>query len=137
MSEDHVYKVRLLPGAFTDYFDRSNDTLNYRVMTKGVSDYGTLSLTLGNVSQLPIIVQLVTDKFKVLSETYLTENAPVYFDYIKPGKYYVRIVYDENKNKKWDTGNFLNRLSPEKIIYYPSKIEVRANWSLNETFILD
>jgi uncharacterized protein (DUF2141 family) len=136
-TEDNVYKVRLLPGALIDYFEKSNDTLDFRVMTKGVSDYGTLSLTLENSNEFPILVQLVNEKFIVVSEFHLTENAPVFFDHISPGNFYLRIVYDENGNKKWDTGNFLNRLSPEKIIYYPSKIEVRANWSLNETFILE
>ena len=83
------------------------------------------------------MVQLVNIKFEVLSETYLTENRPVHFDFISAGNYYLRIVYDANENHKWDSGNFLERKAPEKIVYYPSKIEVRANWSLNETFNLD
>ena len=136
-TEEQIYTVQLLPGAVTDFFETINDTLIYRVTTKANSEYGSLALTLSNVKQLPIIVQLVSDTFKVLSEKYLLENDPVYFDYITPGLYYVRIVFDENKNGIWDTGNFLQRLAPEKIIYYPSKIEVRANWSLNETFILE
>jgi len=72
-----------------------------------------------------------------VSEKYLSENKPIFFEYIPPGIYYVRLIYDENQNGKWDTGNFLLRLKPEKNIYYPSKIEVRANWSLHETFTLD
>lgn len=136
-TESQSYAIELLPGAVTDFFEKTNDTLFYRVTTKPTSDYGNLTLALTNAKKFPIIVQLVNEKFKVISETYLTENKPVLFDYINPGKYYVRIVYDENGNKKWDTGNFLQRLAPEKILYYPSKIEVKANWSLNETFILD
>ncbi len=136
-SEEQYYNIQLLPGAITDFFETSNDTLNYAVQTKLLADYGTLTLTLNNVKQFPIIVQLVDTKFKVISEEYINENKPVLFDYISPANYYVRIIYDENENKKWDTGNFLERLAPENIIYYPSKIEVRANWSLNEIFTLD
>lgn len=136
-AEEQRYKVQLLPGAFTDFYGSSNDTLNYLVTTKPVSDYGTLALTLKNVKQFPVIVQLVDSKFNMLSEKYISENSPILFDYIAPGNYYVRIIYDENNNKKWDTGNFLERLAPEKVIYYPAKIEVRANWSLNEIFTLD
>jgi hypothetical protein len=47
------------------------------------------------------------------------------------------MVYDTNRNKKWDTGNYLRKLQPEEIIYYPVEIEIRANWSLNETFKLE
>ena len=107
------------------------------------SDYGTLSLTLANADRFPIIVQLVDSKFKVVAEDYLSvaqngeeEKKDVFFNEISPDKYYLRIIYDDNQNGKWDTGDFLNRQAPERIIYYPNLIEVRANWSLNETFIL-
>ncbi|SDE43763.1 Ig-like domain-containing protein [Ulvibacter litoralis] len=135
--EEQRYAIEILPGGITDFFGKTNDSLFYRVTTKPTSDYGNLTLALKNAKEFPIIVQLVTEKFKVVSETYLTENNSVLFDYINPGKYYIRIIYDENGNKRWDTGNFLQRLAPEKILYYPSRIEVKANWSLNETFILD
>ncbi len=137
IEEEQVYKIQLLPGAFTDFYNASNDTLRYAISTKPISDYGSLNMTLVNVPQTPIIVQFVNENYKVLQEKYLTVNEPVLFDYIVPGDYYVRIVYDENGNGKWDSGNFLERRAPEKIIYYPSKIEVNTNWSLNETFTLE
>ncbi len=134
--EDQSYNVKLFPGALTDFFEKTNDTLYFNVNTKLVSDYGTLSLTLANVDRFPIIVQMIDSKYNVVAEEYLTENKNVYYDELAPEKYFLRIIYDDNKNGIWDTGNFLNRMEPEKIIYYPTQIEVRANWSLNETFRL-
>jgi len=136
-SESQNYHVQLLPGALTDFFEEMNDTLNYRVITKADSDYGTLNVTLENAPDIPIIVQLVNTRFKVVSEEYFEVNKPVYFDYISPGNYYIRLIYDENENAKWDTGNYIKGIQPEKIIYYPTLLDVRANWSLNETFTLD
>ena len=133
---EQTYQVQLLPGAITDFYEATNDTLNYTLRTKAVSDYGTLNITLENLNQLPVIIQLVDSKFNVTSEKYITEQKPVLFENINPGKYYVRIIYDENENGIWDTGNFLTRQQPERILYYPTQLEVRANWSLNETFIL-
>lgn len=135
-TEDQAYQVQLLPGALTDFFDRKNDTIRFGLATRLKSDYGTLNLTLNNVARFPVIVQLVDDKYRVVAEEYLTENKNVFFEAINPGKYFMRIIYDDNKNKMWDSGNFLNRVEAEKIIYYPKQIEVRANWSLNETFTL-
>jgi len=89
-----------------------------------------------NVARFPIIVQIVDSKYVIVAEEYLTENKTVFFDALSPDKYYLRIIYDDNENKRWDTGSFLNRLKPERIIYYPTQIEVRANWGLNETFTL-
>ncbi len=135
-TEGKTYQVQLLPGAITDFYEATNDTLNYTLRTKAVSDYGTLNVTLENLNQLPVIIQLVDSKFNVTLEEYITEQKPVLFENINPGKYYVRIIYDENENGIWDTGNFLTRQQPERILYYPTQLEVRANWSLNETFIL-
>jgi uncharacterized protein (DUF2141 family) len=137
LSEEQSYKIEILPGAFTDFYGASNDTLRYAVSTKSVSDYGTLNMSLVNAPLFPVIVQFLDESYKVLQEKSPLQNESVLFDYITPGNYYVRIVYDENGNGKWDSGSFLERRAPEKITYYPSKIEVNSNWSLNETFILE
>ncbi len=134
--EDQSYSIQLQPGALTDFFEKSNDTLQFNVNTKLSSEYGTLSLTLVNVNRFPIIVQLVDSKYNVVSKEYLSENKTVFFDELSPDKYFLRIIYDDNDNGRWDSGNFLSRIEPEKIIYYPKQIEVRGNWSLNETFTL-
>ena len=134
--EDQSYVLRLLPGALTDFFEKTNDTLQFKMNTKLISDYGTLKLSLLNVNRFPIIVQMVDKKYSVVAETYLNENKTVFFDELSPDKYFLRIIYDDNQNGIWDTGNFLNRMQPEKIVYYPKQIEVRSNWSLNETFTL-
>lgn len=134
--EDQNYSVKVFPGGLTDFFDASNDTLQFNVNTRLASDYGTLNLTLANLNRYPIIVQMVSSKYNVVAEEYLRENKTVFFDALSPDKYFLRIIYDDNENGRWDTGSFLNRMQPEKIVYYPTQIEVRANWSLNETFTL-
>jgi hypothetical protein len=136
-SESESYRVQLLPGALNDFFEETNDTINTLVSTRANSDYGTLNIQLENASDFPLIVQLVDSRFKVIAEEWIESNSPVFFDYISPGNYYIRLIFDENSNKIWDSGNFLERNQPEKIIYYPSLLDIRANWSLKETFILD
>jgi hypothetical protein len=37
-----------ITGALTDFFEKSNDTLNFKLNTKPVEDYGTLPLFLIN-----------------------------------------------------------------------------------------
>jgi hypothetical protein len=136
-TEAQSYAIKLLPGALTDFYESQNDTILFAVRTKVASDYGTLSLTVNASNLLPKIVQLVDNKFKVIDEKVLSESQNVYFDYIIPGKYYLRIVLDENQNGIWDPGNFLEHQQPETIIYYPAPLEILANWSLNETFNLE
>ena len=142
--EDQSYSIKLLPQAVTDFFETTNDTLRFNINTRSAAAYGTLQLTLENVARFPVIVQLVNAKYEVVAEDYIREEpnadskkAQSFFDELSPDKYYLRVILDENENGKWDTGSYLNRTAPERIIYYPSTIEIRANWSLNETFILN
>jgi len=137
LEEEQLYSVRLLPGALTDFYEQTNDTLEYTVRTKAGSDYGTLDLTLENVPGYPLIVELLNEKFEPVKVQVLNEEKSLLFPYINPGKYYIRITHDRNSNGKWDSGEFLSRKNPEEVVYYPKQLEVRANWSLNERFRLN
>ncbi|MDY7394140.1 Ig-like domain-containing protein [Aureibaculum sp. 2210JD6-5] len=134
---DKKYAVQILPNAITNFFGHTNDSLKYSITTKKEIDYGKLFVTLQGVKNYPIIVQLLTDKEKIVEEIYATE--PQKFDFINllPGKYLLRIIYDENQNKKWDTGNFLLKKQPEKVLYFEFDNDVRANWDIDKTFILE
>ena len=47
------------------------------------------------------------------------------------------IIEDLNKNDIWDTGNYLNKVQPEKVYYSNFELDVRANWDFNETLNLN
>ena len=41
----------------------------------------------------------------------------------------MRIVYDDNKNGKWDTGEFFGKhIQPEKVLLIARKLNVKPNW---------
>lgn len=130
------YSLDLLPGAITDFFGQTNDTVNYRMSTRSFADYGNLRLTLAGAVQYPIIVQLTDDNGKTKLEIYATKPKIFEFNNIDPSKYLIRVIFDKNENKIWDTGSFLKNIRPERVIYYPDEIEVRANWELEQTFTI-
>ena len=134
--EEQLYSITLRNGALTDYLSNTNDSIVYRQQVKPIADFASLNLTLDNADEFPLLIELIDEKFKVVKQTYLEANAPVFFKQINPGKYFIRLIVDQNKNKIWDPGNFLDKLAPERVVYYPSIIELRANWSWSETFTL-
>ena len=134
--EEQLYSITLRNGALTDYLSNTNDSVVYRQQVKPIADFASLNLTLDNADEFPLLIELIDEKFKVVKQTYLEANAPVFFEHINPGKYFIRLIVDQNKNKIWDPGNFLDKLAPERVVYYPSIIELRANWSWSETFTL-
>ncbi|MFD0863414.1 Ig-like domain-containing protein [Sungkyunkwania multivorans] len=132
------YRLALLPNAIKDFYGDTNDSLDFTLSTKSLADYGNIRVTLQNVKQYPIILQVTVEKGEVVKEIYATASQPEYsFESLEPGKYYIRLIYDENKNGQWDTGNFLEKRQPEKVYYLPGDLKpLRANWDINETFIL-
>ena len=136
--EKQLFNIELLPGALTDFYNTTNDTLNFRVKTPDFADLGALALTVGNIKSYPVIVQLTNDKGELYKEIihHEEDGNEFNFTYIKPTEYLIRVIYDNNDNGKWDTGNYLKGIQPEEIIYYPGKIEIRANWDVVEQFRL-
>ncbi|PXX31486.1 Ig-like domain-containing protein [Arenibacter sp. ARW7G5Y1] len=130
------YTLDLLPGAIVDFFDTENDTISIKLTTKSYADFGNLRLTLDGTVTYPLIVQLTDEKGVTVKELFANEQQVFEFTHIKPAKYLIRIIFDSNGNQKWDTGNYLQRIQPEKVTYYPKVLEVRANWELEQTFTL-
>ncbi|PTM06780.1 MAG: hypothetical protein DA407_11330 [Bacteroidetes bacterium] len=133
--EESSYKIQLLPGALKDLFGAENDTLNFNVRTRALSEFGNFRLILQN-AVYPVIVQLVSPKGEVKAEKYSTKPEPLDFIHITPANYLIRVIYDTNGNKKYDTGNYLKKMQSEHVIYYPDLYEIRAYYDYTETFIL-
>ena len=131
------YQLDVFPGAITDFFDEVNDSLQLALRTKKPADYGSVYLQLVGVPSYPIIVQLTDENEKLIRS--LPVAAPqrrIVFSNLQPKKYYVRLIVDENKNGQWDTGRFLDRRPAEKVYHHEPLLDVRANWELQEIFIL-
>jgi hypothetical protein len=125
-----------LPGAIKDFYNKENDTLKYTVTTKQIADYGNLKINIANAKRFPFIVELL-DKDVVLYSATSTKETSVYFETIDPRLYTVRIIFDDNANNEWDTGDYLAKKQAEEIIYFPKLIDVRANWDVEQEFILN
>ena len=135
LEEDMTYNVTMYPGALTDFYDEVNDTLNYKYSTRLKSDYGNLRMVVAN-GTLPMIAQLVTDDGEVEYERIARTSGVIDFTDVKPGEYYFRVIFDTNRNGKWDSGNFLLGTQPERVSYSTELIEIRANFDYIETLPL-
>ena len=133
--ESERYKIRALPEAFTDFFDTKNDTLNFTLSTKAFSDYGNVRVTLRN-AEYPVIVQITNEQGEVKSELYSTKPEPLDFRHLETGVFYLRVILDTNENGKYDTGNYLKKIQPERVSYYKDALEIRSNFDLIYEFTL-
>lgn len=129
------YEVNILPGAITDFFDETNDSVKISFKTKTRNDFGNLRLSLQNKPEKPFWIQLLNNKDEILEEIYTTKDV-FDFNYLNPGEYYFKILIDENENEHWDTGDFFRKKQPEKALVYPTVLNVRAMWDLDEVWVL-
>lgn len=134
--EGYKYDFTMLPGAFTDFYDDTNkDTLAYSIRTKMKSEYGNIRVNIRN-AKFPLIVQLVNEKDEILYEKYTKDSPVVDFRNLVPRKYKLRAIFDTNENGKYDTGNFLLGIQPERVSYSEPIEEVRSNFDFVIDFIL-
>ncbi|WP_290700528.1 Ig-like domain-containing protein [Lacinutrix sp.] len=126
-TQDNKYKIIILPDALTDLFENTNDTLNYSVKTLTEYKYFNSRIILEN-AKYPVIVQLTDSKYKVVAEQYIEKPQPVDFRYLDPKDFYLRVIYDSNKNGKYDTGDYLKGIQPERVSYHPDVIEGTAGF---------
>lgn len=138
---EQKYQLTALPEAFSDVYNIKNDTLTYNFVTKEIEDYGRISLNIENLKSKNLIVELLSgqNQDQLVERKFINTSTRIVFDLLKPAKYTIRAIIDENKNNKWDTGSFLERILPETIIYHPeiNNVELRANYFLEESFTIE
>lgn len=131
---EEKYNFTFLPGALTDFYEKTNDTLSYKLNTKELADYGNIVINLKNVKRFPIIVELTNKKGEsVLASAYSEKETRIEFNLVVPDAFTVRVIYDDNKNKMYDTGSFLEKRYAEEVFYSQQEFDVRANWDVDQT----
>lgn len=133
---DHTYSLQLLPGAITDFFGATNDSLITRWRVGAPADFGVLRFALQGNLRFPLVVELTDNRDKTVRQKILARAEELEFNWLRPDTYRVRVIFDENGNGRWDPGNFLEKKQPELVLYYPAPIEIRANWEKVETFTI-
>ena len=136
--ENFVYKLIFQKEAFADTNGVTlpkTDTLT--VGSRKETEYGTVRFRFSGLdtARHPII-QLI--KNEEIAASYPITTTDFTIKRFKPGTYDVRILYDANKNGKWDTGHFSSgkKQQPERVISISRSLSVRANWDNEATIAL-
>lgn len=96
--------------------------------------YGALDLNLSYYST-PILLQVYLNS-KPLKRIQIEESKEnLVIDELEPGDYSFKVILDDNKNGRWDTGKRSEYVQPEKVDLYSTPTKVRANWVVEATLI--
>jgi hypothetical protein len=130
--EGTAYSMLIPDSVFYNIHGHSHDTLGTIFLSKTLEDYGNLyvSCSLLNPGKNHI-VQLLSNE-QVIIETMLQKDQRIAYEYLTPGNYRLKVIYDHNNNNTWDTGDYYYKLQPETIGFFRGEITVRANWDIEE-----
>jgi uncharacterized protein (DUF2141 family) len=126
--QDASYKL-IIPKDFakdtTGLALAKSDTIRFK--TKAETDYGIVRLKFLNYDQSKNpVLQFFQDNVLVASFPLTGDTWKA--NLFNPGEYEMRILFDDNKNGKWDTGNYSKKQQPEKVYSISQKLSVRENF---------
>lgn len=127
------YSLEADSAAFTTIYGQEAKALKQGLKVRSNDSFATLIIMLAGLPDKPVIGQLMDGSDKVIKQVNALDNQLEFF-YLKEGKYYLRIIVDENNNNRWDTGNYDEDLQPEQVYYYPEEIECKAKWDVTRTW---
>lgn len=122
------YRLVVLPSVFNSIYPKTSDTLRANFMVQRAESYGTLYIRPANFFY-PCIVQLF-QKDVVVYEQYYTGEQRMKWEYLQPGEYQLRAIWDLDGNKAFTPGNFAAYRQPERVEIYPEAVKIRANWEV-------
>lgn len=129
---DKKYILTLDSACATSIYGISNDSITVDFKVKKSSDYSNLYIETIGVNSGAFAELLDAKDTPVRYAT--VKNGGAEFPFVKPGKYYIRLVIDKDGNKKFTTGNYSKKQQPEQTYYYPKLIELKANWDVEQSW---
>lgn len=131
------YVITYGENAFTELFGTKNKEIKRTITLESKDEYASLRIKVEvpepNKSYL---IELLNDKKAVIRRDIITKNETISYSNYKAGIYFARIIYDTNKNGKWDTGDIKDQTQPEKIWYDPAEYSMKANWDREAILII-
>lgn len=129
---DEEYRLEVDSAQIKSVYSKWNDPFSAKFRIKKKEDYGNLYVNIQGLNS-PGFVELLNSTDAPVRKAMVKDGGVLFMD-LKPDKYYARLIVDVNGNGEWDTGNYAEKLQPEKVYYYPKLFDVMQNWDVEETW---
>lgn len=134
-AEAGKYHIYIPKGAITDIMGYQNDSIGYDFSTMDPNKFATLRIRVSGTNTKKYILQQTDASGRMQQERTDVSGGEITFQYIAPGEIKLRIIEDGNANGKWDAGDIVKRLQPERAEYYTNAegedtFTTKANWEI-------
>lgn len=125
------YKIIIPDSVFFGVRGLTNDTTKLDITVPELSQYGNIYITVEVPENVPqAVVQLLSGD-KILQSRVIKATQEIEFEYLDAGKYKLKAILDTDSNGMWSPGNFMKKIQPEKVVFYKTELEVKANWDID------
>ena len=115
MQVGYDYVLKVPHRMFRDINGFYNDSLETKVSLPKDDKISLIQLNLTNMNHRYIIDLLDEKMARILDSYTVVEDGPIVFNYLKAGKYVIRLTQDKDMNGRVDTGNLMEHRAPEKV----------------------
>lgn len=137
-----TYTLHVDSLAFKNREGHYNDSVSYTFSTISPAEFGKLTLKLKVNRKQAYLVQLVNEQQQVLKQREISfslssSNAvTIDFTEVPPGACKVKLVYDNNQDGKWNSGDLLRKRLPEQVFISEKQIKILPDWEIEEEILV-
>ena len=135
------YRITVDSALLCGVYGHCNDSMTVSMTVKGSKEYGSINVnvlglpfTEDSSRVIPVFLELLNSNGDPVRKAIVEEDGFAKFLDIPAENYYFRAVFDTNGNGKWDAGNYEEKRSPEKVVYWMRLYEILQNWKHIETW---
>jgi hypothetical protein len=132
----NVKFIKIDSLAFTSTFSNSVLKDQWLAINQLEADYfGSLILNLDTTFNQPTYVELLDDKNVLIATKKMAQQ--MVFTELIPGKYQIRLIFDDNNDGEWTTGSLKEKRLPERVIYNRELIDIKSRWEKEVDWIIE
>ena len=141
-NEKTNYRLYIPKKNITDVMGYENDSTVVEFATYDPEKFATVSLNVKGSGNNRYILLLTDNSGKTIQELKNVKSGKYRFNYVNPGEIRLRIIEDKNGNGKWDAGDIIAGLQPERAeAYFNDRGEdlftTKMNWDFEINIDMD
>ena len=137
------YTLTIPDSVFRDVAGYANDSIVGKYTVYDPEKFATVKVHVSSRNpESKYIIQLLDGNGSLKQERRDVMAGDVQFNYVPAGEIQFRVIEDRNGNGKWDSGNLVARLQPERAEMYAnaegeSTFATKTNWEIEFTMDMD
>src|SRR5699024_4084912 len=128
------YILTIKEGGLKTKFEDTNKEKTINFTLDETKNYGDINSEFKGLDEKEQYIMEIIDeqKEKIFQSSIMDPSHKETLKNFPGGKYSIRIIYDSNKNGRWDPGDVYTKKQAEKIWYLNRTFTIRPNWEQNE-----